>query len=423
MMKDVCSANATAGDTSPTFPSPPEGAAVRARSVPQLNHSVAILPPVRPASSTHPREPERPLSAPQAQRLRPTPASIPRPPLHTPIHDSSLIGSVQKQAVAGVRRSPSELDPAKRNEMDIRLQAAEERYQRDVAAIPQSFTVEERNSRLTSLKQGSATRKSQIRKAFGVSLRLREKDKAARKLAMVGTTPLSTNRLESFRASASGTITGSVTRFSPINGRSLTSGTSPSAEHITFYHPPFRSSPLASAPSNFGASQPGPIDNPSSRGSFGAVLPRTRYGHQMPSTYASTHAAKRRHTSPSASEEAQASHHFPHDARHTGAMPYSTTYVSVPSAPAKSTVGTLNGDGEKARTKVPVAAAQAKWQALQPRNGAGSSADDTVMSESETELSQNSQPTVGMHEKVFVLSSESESDLDGSTSSLGSSPS
>ncbi|RAL65259.1 hypothetical protein DID88_001365 [Monilinia fructigena] len=49
------------------------------------------------------------------------------------------------------------------------------------AAIPADWPADKREARLISLKNGNASRKSQIRKSFGVTLRMRDKDKEAKK--------------------------------------------------------------------------------------------------------------------------------------------------------------------------------------------------------------------------------------------------
>ncbi|KAI9644809.1 hypothetical protein NHQ30_006836 [Ciborinia camelliae] len=113
----------------------------------------------------------------------PVPArNIPRPPLHTPVvskHISSIIASSPMED--GARQSPSELTPEKLAALEHALQMVDEKYAADQAAIPHDWPADKREARLISLKNGNASRKSQIRKSFGVTLRMREKDKEAKK--------------------------------------------------------------------------------------------------------------------------------------------------------------------------------------------------------------------------------------------------
>ncbi|CAD6446749.1 e0e1b36a-5933-49ea-ac31-bc1ff3d20274 [Sclerotinia trifoliorum] len=108
--------------------------------------------------------------------------NIPRPPLHTPTiskHISTIIAASPSDEAA--RQSPSELTPEKRAALEAALQRVEEKYAEDQASIPDDWPADKREARLISLKNGNASRKSQIRKSFGVTLRMRDKDKEAKK--------------------------------------------------------------------------------------------------------------------------------------------------------------------------------------------------------------------------------------------------
>ncbi|KAF7931216.1 hypothetical protein BELL_0050g00010 [Botrytis elliptica] len=110
--------------------------------------------------------------------------NIPRPPLHTPGSRSKHIEAIIAASPwdGEARHSPSELPPDKRAALEDALQKIEEKYLEDQSKIPEDWTAEKREARLTSLKNGNASRKSQIRKQFGVTLRMRDRDKEAKKI-------------------------------------------------------------------------------------------------------------------------------------------------------------------------------------------------------------------------------------------------
>lgn len=121
-----------------------------------------------------------------------------------------------------IRHSPSELPPEKLAQMNREIEEVDEKTEQNIAEIPATFTPEQRASRLQSLKNQNATRKSQIRKSHGVSLRMRQKDKKARIDAGIEPLPA---RLDEFRASkgAKGSPLGTphdfppTSSFSPVN--------------------------------------------------------------------------------------------------------------------------------------------------------------------------------------------------------------
>ncbi|QSZ28896.1 hypothetical protein DSL72_003402 [Monilinia vaccinii-corymbosi] len=140
--------------------------------------------------------------------------NIPRPPLHTPVASKHIVPIIAASPMEdGARQSPSELTPAKRAALEAALQRIEDKYIADQAAIPADWPADKREARLVSLKNGNASRKSQIRKAFGVTLRMRDKDKEAKKrrevLEVLGTIPHSSltkagdKQFEDFRHSKS----------------------------------------------------------------------------------------------------------------------------------------------------------------------------------------------------------------------------
>ncbi|KAA8567095.1 hypothetical protein EYC84_010164 [Monilinia fructicola] len=108
--------------------------------------------------------------------------NIPRPPLHTPVGSKNAASIIAASPLEdGARQSPSELTPKKLAALESALQKIEDKYLADKAAIPADWPADKREARLISLKNGNASRKSQIRKSFGVTLRMRDKDKEAKK--------------------------------------------------------------------------------------------------------------------------------------------------------------------------------------------------------------------------------------------------
>ena len=172
-----------------------------------------ILPPPRPTFLTpeqpqvQSRPPLPPSSFESGKQAYPHPSTsgaIPRLPLQTPspsrpngmLDDSPA----EAQAASSIqpRMSPSELSPLKLAQLNQALARQEERYQAQIAAINPAITPQERVSRLQSLKNGHATKKSMIRKRFNVTLRMGEKDKAARNSVMA--TPPTGVSFEEYRA-------------------------------------------------------------------------------------------------------------------------------------------------------------------------------------------------------------------------------
>ncbi|CAL3963511.1 unnamed protein product [Diplocarpon coronariae] len=93
------------------------------------------------------------------------------------------------QGLKQIRHSPSELPPEKRAQMERELQEAVDKCEQNIAALPADMSESERASRSQSYRNARATRQSQIRKSYGVSLRLRQTEKAARVLAGLSAVP------------------------------------------------------------------------------------------------------------------------------------------------------------------------------------------------------------------------------------------
>lgn len=158
-----------------------------------------ILPPQRPTLSTPHHAQNRPTQQSEQSRTGlSSGTSIPRPPLQTPVASQTPLNGVQRSTGSQHRLSPSELDPHALAELNKALADQELTYQRRCAAIDPSLGPAERAAKLQTLKNGHASRKSQIRKSFNVTLRLGEKDKAARNASM--TTPIPRPNLEGYRA-------------------------------------------------------------------------------------------------------------------------------------------------------------------------------------------------------------------------------
>jgi hypothetical protein len=174
-----------------------------AASVPKPSNSTnPILPPPKPSHSNAPRPQFR------GQPRTSIGASIPRPPHHTPSssqNHSSRTNSTPPTATQTtptfrVRLSPSELSPQGLAQLNKALANEEVRYLELCAAVDPKLGPREREARLQSLKNAHATRKSQIRKSYNVTLRMGEKDKAARNAAVA--TPTVRSNLEEYRAPA-----------------------------------------------------------------------------------------------------------------------------------------------------------------------------------------------------------------------------
>ncbi|KAK2627032.1 hypothetical protein QTJ16_004207 [Diplocarpon rosae] len=186
------------------------------------------------------------------------------------------------QGLKHVRHSPNELPPEKRAQMDRELQEAVEKCEQNIAALPADMSESERASRTQSYRNARATRQSQIRKSHGVSLRLRQTEKAAR--VLVGLPAAPGNILK--EPSPMGTSAGSppVPTFSAVNspGRSTSTHGSGSARRRSNFQP---SAPLSSLPGMQDGLPLNSINHSNySASGFGILRPNAQQ-HTTPSTY------------------------------------------------------------------------------------------------------------------------------------------
>jgi len=83
----------------------------------------------------------------------------------------------QSRAPNDVRIDPSQLPPERLAQLNRDLQDVDDRYEEGLANIPDDLAEPEKEAKRIGLKNANSSRKSQIRKAYGVTLRMREKDK------------------------------------------------------------------------------------------------------------------------------------------------------------------------------------------------------------------------------------------------------
>jgi hypothetical protein len=242
----VCFEDGIAPATSPS--GQPQQQQTSANPIPpQHKPHDAILPPPRPTFSTFQRQqgqngsfqtPPTSQASKQAHSHPLTSAAIPQPPLQTPISNQSRPNGIhvsppartQPVSSSQPRMSPSELSPLRLAQLNQALAEQEAKYQAQCAAVDPNLGAQKRAARLQSLKNGHATKKSQIRKSFNVSLRMGEKEKAARNVAMAtpGARPIfeeysatPTSRGPPYMDEAvpvrSSPLTAALSHFSPIN--------------------------------------------------------------------------------------------------------------------------------------------------------------------------------------------------------------
>jgi hypothetical protein len=210
--KEVCASNDT-----PPFRESPSGQLQREATASTLS---STQPPTQGYSAPGPAPastaPTSTIPAPVLNsHSSPYPQPIPRPPFSTPT-------SSRREPPSDIRQSPSELPPEKLAALNQELADEDARHAR---AVAQAATLDptERANKLVSLKNGTASKKSQIRKKYGVSLRLRDKDKQARLAATTATPPPPTQRMNSNYISSplptrvSSAAVPPTTGFSPIN--------------------------------------------------------------------------------------------------------------------------------------------------------------------------------------------------------------
>jgi len=138
---------------------------------------------------------------------------------------SMTIPSIETPLPAGVRVSPNLISDTQRQKLNNELQAADEKYAQSLAEIPAGWSQAQKEARMISLKNSVSARKSQIRKQYGVSLRLRNRDKDAIAEATGGAAALSKkadkqNRFQAYVAPPRPTpsqVEAPTSSFSPIN--------------------------------------------------------------------------------------------------------------------------------------------------------------------------------------------------------------
>ncbi|PMD63469.1 uncharacterized protein K444DRAFT_321058 [Hyaloscypha bicolor E] len=230
-LKGVCTAEDIAPATSPSNQLLQEAASQAQRPPPAPTPSQVHVPSIpRPPFTSHPPPTQSTPATSHISSTQVVPSqksnpqvTIQRPPLRTPSAPTPPVSTPgpRKQAPpSDVRQSPSELPAERLAALNRELQDADDRYQQQIDEIPATYTEAERTTRLVSLKNGNASRKSQIRKAYGVSLRLREKDKLARKAARVtppGTAASEHRSITSTTSQATPTSTPPISSFAPIN--------------------------------------------------------------------------------------------------------------------------------------------------------------------------------------------------------------
>lgn len=121
--------------------------------------------------------------------------------------DSSF---AEEQTPSSERRMlPSELPPEKYAQLNQALAAQEKKYQAQCAAVDPGLNPQQRSARLQSLKNAHATKKSQIRKKFNVTLNSRYNTVPVQSTA---DSNHAKSRLQEYRASSN--LTGDVARVS-----------------------------------------------------------------------------------------------------------------------------------------------------------------------------------------------------------------
>lgn len=196
---------------------------------PALPRPEAFHPTIRPPMK---------IPAPSSDQMDLTPASFVAPPPHLstpPIPSSS-----------GLRRFPSELSPREKAALDAELQQATNKYNRDIAAARQHYSDDADGlaRKMTTIENGFASKKSQIRKKHGVTMRMRKSEQADRARAanesMVATPPhiSPAASFSPINAPGSGSKTHSAAILPPPNFRS--SGSSSRAYVASHVLPPQR---------------------------------------------------------------------------------------------------------------------------------------------------------------------------------------
>ncbi|RDW89036.1 hypothetical protein BP6252_01068 [Coleophoma cylindrospora] len=227
-MKNVCYGNTASPSAPPSSavtpshqganPQIPRPSYNQAASIPSPAYSP---PPNSSQARAHPtaRPAFNPVRNPAIPALS-TPRFVSETPSQAGSQGSS--GGPRRQAYADspeTRIAPDALPPAKLAELNKKLADIDYKYETDCATVRNDPNMSEvtKQQKLTSLKNGCASRKSQTRKSFGVTLRLRDKDKKFMKQQGLQTgykkTPVSTGvnhyvdpRSEPSRRASSGSV-------------------------------------------------------------------------------------------------------------------------------------------------------------------------------------------------------------------------
>lgn len=194
----------------PTLPPPPPN------SGPNGYYPRPKAPPRPPLHTPSQAKPSTQPSPSQATVTLPT-----KPPLSTPSYPS-----LQKvQEADDIRVSPSDLPLEKRALLDAEIQKVDDRYEQRFSELAPDLSTKERSRKISSLKNMNTSQKSQIRKKYGVSLRLRDRDKRGR-ISLGLDTPSQGKRKNMTDSSASGSPA-PVTGFSPVNAPQRSQNGSP----------------------------------------------------------------------------------------------------------------------------------------------------------------------------------------------------
>jgi len=336
--KEVCASN----DTPPFRESPSRQLQREATASTRPSTQAIPAPAPAPAPASNSTAPAPVL---QSQNS-PYPQPIPRPPFTTP-------SSSRREPASDIRQSPSELPPEKLAALNQELADEDARHAR---AVAQAATLDpiERANKLVSLKNGTASKKSQIRKKYGVSLRLRDKDKAAR-LAATTTTPPPTQRMNSnyissplpTRVVSAAAASPPTTGFSPINAAQR-NGPSPNGTPGGSPLPP-ASYPAPQRPPLAPANPPlrhAQADRNSDSGFGMLVSSHPRYAPQNQMT-TSTFAEQQRNGKRRRSED-------DNEGRQSRrSSPYFTAANTVPRAPSRPNLSMMQVSAEDAASKYP----------------------------------------------------------------------
>jgi hypothetical protein len=318
-----------------------------------------------------------------------TPFSVTQPPqTQKPSSAANLLRETKADSNAP-RQSPSELSPEKRKALEEALKVEEDRYKEQVASVA-NLPDAERNKRLISFKNSNASRKSQIRKSFGVTLRMRERDKLAMNAAHSNSSP--TVNLQSYKAPSQPVRPNSLSN-SGSGPRSSLGGTPARPTYIQDHRSSLGGSagtPLQySSPAEYPTSSFSPVNRPNGPSPGSVPHPTPTSGPAISTYYDASRAPP---PPPGGIPPMGASmSSYPvsrppvYGNRDSGLLSGPGNYRQSPENPQKRQRTSEEGDGlrmmreenadkvmgEKARKiRVPIGEAQKRWEALQPKGGA-----------------------------------------------------